>query len=204
MTVLSWDQLAALALRAGWKPADAAVAVSITEPESGRDDSAIQANQPYATTGWGLWQITPGDSEPQFGIDNAMLNPWNNARAAYAKWSEHDDFGPWTTWTKGLNQPYLPDAEEAVAKVAKLSKAQLARLVDDLPAGHASGTVPDAGVTDWSAQVRKTAGHTAGITIKAHNGRQTLAKAASRQPKITVHVPAPGTVLDNPRRVRGY
>jgi hypothetical protein len=77
------------------------VAAAITGAESGFNPRAVQQGQPYATTGWGLWQITPGDSEPQFGIDQALLNPMNNARAAVAKYRAAGGFSPWTTFMDG-------------------------------------------------------------------------------------------------------
>lgn len=83
------------------------IAQAITVPESGRRPSAVQQGQPYSTTGWGLWQITPGNSEPQAGINNALLNPHNNAIAAVAKYHGSGGFGPWTTYENGLYRPYL-------------------------------------------------------------------------------------------------
>ena len=84
------------------------IAQAITVPESGRRPGAVQAGQPYATTGWGLWQITPGNSEPQAGINQALLNPHNNAIAAVAKYRQAgNSFTPWTTYVNGLYRPYL-------------------------------------------------------------------------------------------------
>lgn len=84
------------------------IAQAITAPESGRRPSAVQQGQPYATTGWGLWQITPGNSEPQAGVDAALLNPANNAIAAVAKYNQAGgSFRPWTTYVNGLYLPYL-------------------------------------------------------------------------------------------------
>lgn len=132
---LSWAQVAALALAGGFPPGDAVIAVSITEPESARIANNVQQGQPYATTGWGLWQITPGDSEPQFGIDDAMLDGLNNARAAHAKWKAAGGFSPWTTYENGLNNPFMGLAKAAVEAVANLSAAQLQRLIDLARAG---------------------------------------------------------------------
>lgn len=142
---LSWAAVAALALAAGFPPGPAVIITSITEPESARIQNNVQQGQPYATTGWGLTQITPGNSEPQFGTDQAMLNGLNNMRAAHAKWSAAGGFDPWTTWVNGLNVPYLADAKAAVERVSKLSPAQLNKLVDAAQAGAGSATwAPDA------------------------------------------------------------
>src|SRR5882757_5272196 len=62
--------------------------------------TAIQKGQPYATTGWGTWQITPGNSVPHVGVDMDLLDLHVNARAAMVKFSERG-YHPWSTWTNG-------------------------------------------------------------------------------------------------------
>jgi hypothetical protein len=75
---------------------------SETDPSEGGNPGAIQPDEPYSTTGWGLWQITPGDSEPDFGIDYQMLDPWDNANAAVQKY-DTQGFQAWTTY---MDQDY--------------------------------------------------------------------------------------------------
>lgn len=100
--ILSAAQIYTVAVWAGFPPGDAVVATAITQPEAGANADAIQRGEPYATTGWGLWQITPGNSVPQVAIDYGLLDPRNNARAAYAKYvGSRRTFRPWTTWTSG-------------------------------------------------------------------------------------------------------
>lgn len=106
---MTWEQVAAVALHVGWSPAEAVTATSITEPESNREPRVIQAGQPYATTGWGLWQITPGDSEPQIGVDAALFDPLTNAKAAVAKY-DSQGLGAWTTYTSGAYKQFLQTA----------------------------------------------------------------------------------------------
>jgi hypothetical protein len=79
----------------------ARVAAAITGAESGFNPRIVQQGQPYATTGWGLWQITPGNSEPQAGIDGQLLNGPSNAIAAVAKYRGAGGFSPWTTFEDG-------------------------------------------------------------------------------------------------------
>lgn len=142
---LSWAQVAAVAIAGGFTPAEAVIATSITEPESARIPNNVQQGQPYSTTGWGLWQITPGDSEPQYGVNDAMLNPLNNARAAHAKYRGAGGWYPWTTWTKGFNAPFIPAATAAVSAVTHLSLHDLHRLIDSAAAGSgAASWTPDA------------------------------------------------------------
>jgi hypothetical protein len=83
---------------------------SETSPAEGGNPGAIQPGEPYSTTGWGLWQITPGDSEPDFGIDYQMLDPWDNANAAVQKY-ETQGLGAWTTYMDGDYTNFLSAAE---------------------------------------------------------------------------------------------
>lgn len=93
-----WDQ-------AGGDPNVAPIMAAVAEAESSGSD-VIQQGQPYATTGWGLWQITPGDSVPSVGIDQALLNPLTNAEAAVSKYKSQG-LGAWTTYTSGAYRQYL-------------------------------------------------------------------------------------------------
>jgi hypothetical protein len=95
---------------AGGPSAVAETAEAITGAESSFEPGAIQADMPYSLTGWGLWQITPGDSVPGFGQDYQLLDPWNNAEAAVLKYDDAGGFFPWTTWVDGAYAAFLPDA----------------------------------------------------------------------------------------------
>ena len=72
-----------------------------------RGRNIVQRGQPYSRTGWGLWQITPGNSEPQFGVDRALLDPHRNAEAAVAK-EQSQGLGAWTTYTSGAYRAFMP------------------------------------------------------------------------------------------------
>ena len=97
--------LAQLWIQAGGPPGYANIMAAIAMAESG-GRNVIQQGQPYGSTGWGLWQITPGNSEPQFGVNNALLNPLNNAKAAVAKFRS-GGLGQWTTYTSGAYRAFL-------------------------------------------------------------------------------------------------
>jgi hypothetical protein len=94
---------------AGGGSSVAETAEAITGAESSFEPGAIQAGQPYSTTGWGLWQITPGDSVPTYGEDYQLLDPWNNAEAAIYKYINAGGFFPWTTYDDGAYEKYLGD-----------------------------------------------------------------------------------------------
>lgn len=198
MAILSWDEVAAVALKAGWPPGPAVIAVAITEPESGRNATIVQAGQPYATTGWGLWQITPGNSVPAFGINEQLLHPLNNAKAGHFKWEQSGSFEPWTTWQNGLERPYIPDAEAAVRRVTGLSKAELDRLVAKANAGGVSGTIGSGGISDWSPVVRKGASHVRRIAVRSHDAGRAMRAMHPGRVHPVVRVPDPGSVLWSP------
>jgi Lysozyme like domain len=92
---------------AGGPSSVAETAEAITGAESSFEPGIIQAGMPYSTTGWGLWQITPGDSVPAYGEDYQLLDPWNNAEAAVYKYDAAGGFTPWTTYVDGAYENYL-------------------------------------------------------------------------------------------------
>lgn len=129
----------AAALRiAGVNAGDAAYLVATAHPESSGCD-VIQQGEPYATTGWGVWQITPGNSEPQYGVNNSLLNLDANARAAAAK-LRSQGLGAWTTITSGKYLPYLPAAKIAVSNVYGMPLSQVNALAAAKGTGNASTT----------------------------------------------------------------
>ena len=106
--VLSAAQIFTIARIAGFSPGDAVIATAITMPESSANADSIQRGQPYATTGWGLWQITPGNSVPSVAVDYGLLVPQNNADAAFIKYrGSRNTFRPWTTYTNGAYRNWL-------------------------------------------------------------------------------------------------
>jgi hypothetical protein len=96
---------------------DDQIAAAITGAESSFEPGIIQPGVDYCGSGsdragWGLWQITCGNSEPAYGTDFQLLDPWNNAEAAVAKyWADANaglnGFDPWSTYTSGAYQSYL-------------------------------------------------------------------------------------------------
>lgn len=94
---LSYSQLEGLWESGGGPATVAPIAAAIAMAESaGRD--VMQQGQPFATTGWGYWQITPGG--PQY------LDPMTNARKAVADYHERG-FEPWTTFNDGAYRQFL-------------------------------------------------------------------------------------------------
>jgi hypothetical protein len=97
---------------AGGPSSEAETAEAITGAEAAFEPGNIQPGMPYSTTGWGLWQITPGNSIPAYGEDYQLLDPWNNAEAALAKYDgDGDSFDPWTTYMDNTYKQFLPKAQ---------------------------------------------------------------------------------------------
>lgn len=103
----SYAQLEGYWIQAGGPKAVAPIAAAIAMAESS-GENVEQQGQPYATTGWGLWQITPGNSEPNAGTDSQLLNPQADAKAAVEKYQQAgNSFTPWTTFTSGKYLQFL-------------------------------------------------------------------------------------------------
>jgi hypothetical protein len=96
---------------------DAQIAAAITGAESSFLPGNIQQGVDYCgagadRAGWGLWQITCGNSVPQYGSNFQLLDPWNNAEAAVNKCQADvqagfNCFAPWSTYTSGAYASYL-------------------------------------------------------------------------------------------------
>ena len=95
---------------AGGPSSVAEVAEAITGAEAAFEPGILQPGEPYSATGWGLWQITPGNSVPAYGEDYQLLDPWNNAEAAVSKYDASGGFTPWTTYVDGAYESFLGDA----------------------------------------------------------------------------------------------
>lgn len=96
----------------------AQIAAAITGAESSFLPGIIQPGVDYCGSGadragWGLFQITCGNSSPPaFGSDFQLLDPWNNAEAAVSKYKADasaglNGFDPWSTFLSGAFVPFL-------------------------------------------------------------------------------------------------
>ncbi|HEV2378045.1 MAG TPA: hypothetical protein VGS19_38515 [Streptosporangiaceae bacterium] len=110
------------------------IAAAITGAEASFYPGIIQAGQPYITTGWGLWQITPGDSVPsQYGSDYQLLDPWNNAEGAVAKYNVQG-FNAWTTYFDGAYLQYLQHTSADIQLTDPGEYVQINSAPSDTPA----------------------------------------------------------------------
>lgn len=116
---------------------DPQIAAAIAGAESSFLPGNIQPGVDYCDAGsdragWGLWQITCGNSVSQFGTDFQLLDPWNNAEAAVFKCEADiaigdNCFDPWTTYTSGTYASFLqstaPNTTPAAGRVPARSQA---------------------------------------------------------------------------------
>jgi Lysozyme like domain len=91
---------------AGFDPTLWTVMDAIAGAESSWLPMVIQKGEPYDTTGWGTWQITPGNSEPSIGIDRQILPLLVNAKCAKVKY-DAQGLEAWTTWRNGIYEKYV-------------------------------------------------------------------------------------------------
>jgi Lysozyme like domain len=125
----------------------AQVAAAITGAESSFQPGIIQPDQPYSTTGWGLWQITPGNSVSQYGTDFQILDPWNNAEAAVNKYDGAGGFSPWTTFVDGAYTNFL---QHTAAHTGLTDPGEYVQ-INSAPSGTPSSPAADPGSTDGPA-----------------------------------------------------
>ena len=142
---------------------DEEIAAAITGAESSFYPGIIQPGVSYCGSGadkagWGLWQITCGDSVAQFGTDFQLLDPWNNAEAAVGKCQADIQagvscFAPWATYDSGAYQGYL---QQAAAELPAADPGEYVQ-VNSTPPGTPSSPGASPGSTYGPAMVSGTA-----------------------------------------------
>ena len=138
---------------AGGPSSQAETAAAITGAESSFLPGIIQQGVDYCGSGsdeagWGLWQITCGNSVPAYGTNFQLLDPWNNAEAAVYKYDSavdagEDGFTPWTTYDDGAYTGFLDNV------AASTNLTDPGEYVQDgsTPAGTPSSPAADPGST---------------------------------------------------------
>lgn len=117
--ILSAQQVAQLALAAGFETQRAVVAVAIAQAESGFNDQAVgdvALQNDYWGPSVGLWQIRTlkFPSSPYRTKDWLLQDPANQAKAAFVISSGGADFSPWSTYKNGAYKRYMEGAVRAV------------------------------------------------------------------------------------------
>jgi hypothetical protein len=124
------------------------VAAAITGAESSFLPGNIQPGVDYCgagsdRAGWGLWQITCGNSVPQYGTDFQILDPWNNAEEAVYKYDQAGGFSPWSTYTSGAYAQFL----QHTSPNEDISDPGEYEQYHSTPPGTPSSPAPDPGST---------------------------------------------------------
>lgn len=123
MAVLPDDQIAGIALNAGFTGSALTIAVAVALAESSGNPQAHNTNAGTGDNSYGLWQINMlGSMGParrqQFGIANneALFDPSTNARAAFMLWKARGGFGDWSTYNRGTYLRFMMRASAGVKK----------------------------------------------------------------------------------------
>lgn len=140
MPRLNYQQVAQLAIDAGWRGKDAETAVGIARAESGFDTTATNfGGRDYS---FGLWQINMKDAmgperRQKYGLSSneQLFDARTNARVAYAIWKERGGFTDWSTFNDKKYLVYLNGAVFAVKQI------QQGKTGTEIPS-YDSGDVP--------------------------------------------------------------
>jgi hypothetical protein len=114
-TAYSDDELAWIALNAGWTGDDAAIAVAIMKAESGGKPGINNAGMNGdGTVDHGLWQINDVHNSKLPGMNR--YDPAINTQLARMVYQDAGGWTPWSVYNNGLYQQHMPDAKAAVAR----------------------------------------------------------------------------------------
>ena len=120
MANYSFDQIARVAYKAGFRGSALEKAVAIAWAESSGRTTVV--NYLGCVGLWQVYQRVHHKAHPSW-TTSWLKNPTNNAKAAWVLSSHGKNWRPWTTYTGGGYKKYLSSAKKAAAKVNK-SKAK--------------------------------------------------------------------------------
>lgn len=137
----------------------------------------VQSGEPPGSTGWGLWQITPGDP--------SLLNPIANASAARAKWQSQGQSAwagdvPYVTdwnapWTGQQLSGSIPGGGAGAAAAVTLTKI----LAPHITGGGTIGTIAQAALNLMAKGANKYEQAQAPTVAPSSGGRAPGSTAAS-------------------------
>ena len=120
---LSREQVVTIAHGAGFTGEALAIAVAISEAESGFDPRALrpESKNPGGGRDRGLWQIN-SKAHPQYDNDEEMFDPGKNAQAAWIISSGGTNWKPWWAGKRKLEriESRLPEARAAAKALGYL------------------------------------------------------------------------------------
>lgn len=153
MAILSFDQLYQYALGAGFSgdPANTIAAISLAE--SGGNTNAYNPNDP-AGGSYGITQIN--GVHP--GAASALGDPAAAMALAYQVSNGGTNFAPWSTYTSGAYQPFLPAGSAASTPSDQTAAAPGATQ----PAGASNGCGSILNPANWFCSLGAFAARVAG------------------------------------------
>ena len=219
-STLSAAQVASYAYQAKFNGGNLVDAIAISDAESSFYVGATNVNSVVNdNVDRGLWQIngyynpTYSSSDQGYGL---LTNPSSNASAAYTIASNGTTWTPWSTFTNGSFETYLPAARTAAAGVDSTVitgigdsvKANMACEVRSSAGGGLTGTetAGNTGVVIGGYQVANYQGYTyvwwqvqwsdgqTGWSAEASQSGSKLVRIAAASPTVSVTSPAAGAV----------
>lgn len=107
---LSPQQVYQICLQVGFPPQQATIMTAIAMGESGLSTDALNDRGEFSV---GLFQINMNAHGNRFGSYADLRDPVNNARAAFELSNGGRNLRPWTVFTKGIYEQYMPAAQAA-------------------------------------------------------------------------------------------
>lgn len=148
-TAYSDDELAWIALNAGWRGDDAAIAVAVMKAESGGKPGINNAGaNDNGTVDHGLWQINDVHNDKLPGKNR--YDPAVNTQLARMVYEDAGGWTPWVVYNTGAYQQYMPGAKAAVARGGtqppnSKTKSSGGGVPQDTPVGGLSPILDDLG-----------------------------------------------------------
>ena len=192
MADLSYQQLAQYAYNAGFRGDSLSTATAIAMAESSGDPTRLgDVSLENATYGpsVGLWQIrsvNPGYGNATEQVQrNAQTNldPATNAQDAYAIAKQGTDFQPWSTYTSGAYEKYLPQAQTAAQGVMAAGGAVGSSAPSGFRAAPSALTSSSQAVTAQGQQLQHSHDQIGGSTVPA----QAFGGVQQSQPAAQAH-----------------
>lgn len=182
MAVLSADQIAVLAYRAGFRGQDIAIAVAVAFAESSGRTDAVNHNT-NGSTDSGLMQINSVHTE----LTGNRFDPQTNMNMAYAIKTRRGSWKDWSTFNSGRYAVFMPAATIAARKLDTSTPTTLPASVGNVDSNGSSGFGKLTDPHTWLRVATILAGGTLILVAlamlgwnNAPEGAKTIAKTAAK------------------------
>lgn len=128
--ILPWIDIATHAFAAGFRGDTLAVAVALTQPESGRNPDAVNDKNTDGSVDRGLWQINSVHLGAGGVLDgwapDSLFDPRRNAQATWMVYQSAGSFSPWVAFQRNLHASSMDAAKCAMDARQRLEIANRA------------------------------------------------------------------------------